>query len=74
MKKCKTCEEIEFWNYQPLILFKQKIFAEFAIYKWRKKQKAIKGKEQSIITTKSFDLNYCPTCGKKINKVEIEKE
>ncbi len=70
MKPCETCEEIKYWQGHGGKNSKEKIFAKISIYIWKKTQIAIKGKEVSNITTKAFDLNYCPTCGKKIEKLE----
>ena len=73
MKYCKTCEEIKFWQDHRKKDFKEKIFAKISVYTWSKKQKAIKGKELGTITTRAFDLNYCPTCGKKIKDLREKK-
>ncbi len=67
---CKCCKEIKFWKeHKPdENKFKEKIFTKLSIYTWRKEQKAIKGKQISTVTSKTFDLNYCPMCGRKLTK------
>ena len=66
MKKCKTCEEIEFWKTHKNQHFKEKLFVKICVYTWRKNQRAIKGNQTSSITCKARELKYCPTCGVKI--------
>lgn len=31
-------------------------------------ERRIKGNQSSTITTRAFDLNYCPACGRKVKK------
>ena len=64
---CKCCE---FWkkgnpNKQK---FKEKIFSKISVYTWRKEQRAIKGNQISTITSKAFNLNFCPECGRKLKE------
>ncbi len=70
MKTCKTCEEIEFWLNNKSNILDYKLFAKISQYGWYKNVKKIKGKQKTTLTSKAFDLNYCPTCGKKIEKLE----
>lgn len=68
---CKCCEEISFWRIankeeENTTNVSHKIFAKIAIYGWRKGERKIKGNQLSTVTTKAYDLNYCPTCGRKI--------
>ena len=67
---CKCCEEIEFWKKHQLDTsrFKEKFFAKISVYTWKKEQRAAKGKEISIITSKAYNLKYCPECGKRIKR------
>ena len=75
MKKCKTCEEIEFWETEKPNQkeFKSKLFAKISRYTWHKSQIARKGDQISDITSKAYDLNYCPTCGTKISDIKVSK-
>ena len=71
MRECKCCHEIEFWKDANLETDKKagcshKIFACITSYGWRKGERRIKGKQHSVITSKAYDLNYCPTCGRKL--------
>lgn len=61
---CKCCDEIDFWkNHRPNENdFKEKIFAKISVYTWQKHQRAIKGKQISTVTSKAYNLNYCPMC------------
>ena len=65
---CNCCKEINFWKENSLNKqeFKEKIFAKISVYTWRKEQKAKKGKQISTVTSKAFNLNYCPKCGRKL--------
>lgn len=65
---CKCCKEIEFWkeHKNDTKKFKEKLFAKISIYTWLKEQRAIKGKQVSTITTKAYDLKYCPKCGRRL--------
>ena len=64
---CKTCETIDFWNTNRSHQgFEDKLFAKISIYTWKTGERKIKGNQKSTITTKAFNLNYCPTCGKKV--------
>ena len=67
---CKCCEEIEIWKKHQLDTsrFKEKFFAKISVYTWKKEQRAAKGKEISIITSKAYNLKYCPECGKRIKR------
>lgn len=61
---CKCCEEIEFWkrNTSDKDKFKEKFFAKISVYTWKKEQRATKGKQISTVTSKAYNLNYCPMC------------
>ena len=74
MKTCKTCEEIEFWLNNKSDILDYKLFVKFSQYGWYKSDRKVKGKQKSTLTSKAFDLNYCPTCGKKIEKLESKDE
>lgn len=65
-KKCKTCEEIEYWKTHKKQDFKEKLFAKICVYTWSKNQRAIKGEQIGTITCRARSLNYCPTCGTKL--------
>lgn len=67
---CKCCSSYEYWkdNIQDKDKFKEKVFAKLSIYTWRKNQRATKGKQISTITSRAYNLNYCPTCGRKLVK------
>ena len=65
-KICKTCEEIEFWKQNKSDNVNSKVFANISQYRWPKGKRKIKGKQCSTITSEAYDLNYCPTCGKKL--------
>ena len=71
---CECCEEIEFWE----LLNKQtdkdmntshKIFSRIVVYGWREGEKRIKGKQCSTINSETYDLNYCPVCGRKLGGI-----
>lgn len=68
MKKCKTCELIEYMRLSKSEVCDTKLFAKISEYRWFKGQKKIKGKQKGDYTSKVYDLNYCPTCGTKISK------
>lgn len=68
MKKCKTCELIEYMRLSKSEVCDTKLFAKISEYRWFKGQKKIKGKQKGDYTSKIYDLNYCPTCGTKISK------
>ena len=61
---CKCCEKIEFWKLNKKET--DKIFARIAIYGWHEGERRIKGNECFNYTTRAYDLNYCPKCGKKV--------
>lgn len=65
-KECKCCEQINFYIKHMNDDYKEKLFAKISMYTWRKNQRAIKGEQCSTITSKAYDLKYCPTCGKKL--------
>lgn len=67
---CNCCKEINFWKENSLNKqgFKEKIFAKISVYTWKKQQRAIKGEQISTITSKAFNLNYCPMCGRKLEE------
>ncbi len=70
MKICKTCEEIKFWLNNKSDILNYKLFVKFSRYGWPKNVKNIKGKQKSTLTSAAFDLNFCPTCGKKIDNLK----
>ena len=74
MKTCKTCEEIKFWLNNKSDILDYKLFVKLSQYGWYKSDRKVKGKQKSTLTSKAFDLNYCPTCGKKIEKLESKDE
>lgn len=61
---CRCCEIIDFWKSQ--LKKNDKMFSKIAIYGWQEGQKRIKGNESFNYTTKAYDLNYCPQCGRKL--------
>lgn len=66
--ECKCCEEIEFWKNSRSnneLKIKDKIFAKISVYSWRNGKKCIKGKQFSTITSRAFNLNFCPSCRKE---------
>lgn len=69
---CKCCEEIEFFKEMNKKYDKEngtfhKMYSQIAIYGWRKDIKIkIRKRANSVITTKTFTLNYCPECGRKL--------
>ena len=64
---CKCCEEIDFWEkHKPdRNKFKEKLFAKITVYTWIKEERAIKGRQISTVTSKPYNLNYCPMCRKE---------
>lgn len=73
MKKCKTCEFIEYTRTLKSEVCDTKLFAKISEYRWFKGQRKIKGKQKGEYTSKAYDLNYCPTCGRKISDIMISK-
>lgn len=69
---CKCCDEIAFWKKsnkeKQNSNLTSKIFVKLSIYTWRKDERKIKGNQSSTITTKAYDLNYCPMCGRKLKE------
>lgn len=65
---CKCCEEIDFWKYKAIKsdFVEEKIFAKLSIYSWKKGTRKIKQNANGVITSKAYNLNYCPTCGRKL--------
>ena len=72
MSKCKTCELIEFMKTSKSEVCDTKLFAKISEYRWFKGQKKIKSKRKGEYTSKAFNLNYCPTCGKKLESESKE--
>lgn len=64
--ECKCCEEIEFWRNQKSDVVEYKLFAKLSQYGWEIGERKIKGKQISTITSRAFDINYCPMCGRKL--------
>ena len=67
---CKCCDEINFWkrNTPDTNKFKEKIFAKISVYTWLKEDRAIRGKQVCDITSRTYNLNYCPTCRSKVRR------
>ena len=65
-RKCKCCEEIEFWKNQKSDIVEYKLFAKLSQYGWKIGERKIKGNQISTITTRAFDLKFCPMCGRKL--------
>lgn len=65
--RCKTCDEIYFLNSEKSKALETKIFVKISQYCWPIGKRKIKGKQKSTMTSKAYDLNYCPTCGAKID-------
>lgn len=65
---CKCCELIEFWKSQKSEYADYKLFAKISQYGWKKGERKTKGQQRSTITSKAYDLNYCPICGRKLIK------
>lgn len=66
MNKCKTCQFIEYMRLSSSEVCETKLFAKICEYRWFNGQRKIKGKQKGEYTSKAYDLNYCPTCGKKV--------
>ena len=68
MNKCKTCDEIKFWRTYKKVSpeFQDKLYSKISIYTFKKGKRKIPGNEKGSITSQAFNLNYCPTCGRKI--------
>lgn len=60
MNNCKTCEEIKCWCKGNKL---KKIYVKACLFTYNKNQKPTK-----TIIGSSYELNYCPTCGRKIEK------
>lgn len=73
MKKCKTCELIEYMKLSKSEVCDTKLFAKISEYRWFKGQKQIRSKRKGEYTSKAYDLNYCPSCGAKISDIKISK-
>lgn len=63
---CKCCAARRFWKRHKSDVVEYKLFCELSQYGWRKGERKIKGKQISTITTKLYDLKYCPVCGRKV--------
>ena len=55
--KCKYCDEVDFWKKQ--INASDEMVCQLVI-----KNKRTEG----ALTTKPYDLNYCPICGRKLEE------
>lgn len=73
MKRCKTCEFIEYMKSLESEVCDTKLFAKISEYRWFKGQKQIRSKRKGEYTSKAYDLNYCPSCGAKISDIKISK-
>jgi len=65
---CKCCERIEFWGNEKSDYVDHKLFVKLSQYGWRKGERKTKGKQATTITTRAYNLKYCPSCGIKIKK------
>jgi len=68
---CKFCEKYKFWKEETKRTDKNystshKIFIKMCIYGWGKGKRRIKRDVNSVIYTESFNLKYCPSCGRKL--------
>ena len=68
---CKCCDEIEFWKKsnqeeKERGICESKLFAKISIYTWRIGERKLKQNVNGTVTSKAYDLKYCPMCGKKI--------
>lgn len=62
---CKCCNKIQFLkeiNKSPIPNVKRTLKATLTSFSKRKGERGYCG----IVSYKSFDLNYCPMCGKKL--------
>ena len=41
---------------------------KIAVYGWREGEKKVKGRQSFDYTTKAYELNYCPQCGRKLGE------
>lgn len=73
MKRCKTCEFIEYMKSLESEVCNTKLFAKISEYRWFKGQRQIRSKRKGEYTSKAYDLNYCPSCGTKISDITISK-
>jgi len=69
---CKCCDEIDFWENKAIRsdYIEDKMFTRLSIYSWRKGIRKIKQNADGVITSKDFDLNYCPMCGRKLGGIK----
>lgn len=70
MKKCKTCEYIAYLKENIFENTKSEILVRIVQYIWRIEQRKVKSKAIARHNGMFCDLNYCPNCGKKIEKLE----
>lgn len=61
---CKCCEEIKFIEEELKTNIRYKLQAQIVRKSYRKSER----KPSGIIHFSSYNLNYCPLCGRKINK------
>lgn len=61
---CKCCEEVRFIKEDLIVAsdIRRKIETQLIIKDYRKGQR----KPAGTITFNSYDLSYCPMCGKKL--------
>lgn len=52
---CECCEEIDYWKEDSIDKEGTEILSQIVIKRKR-----------SSLTTQTFDLNYCPMCGRKL--------
>lgn len=63
---CKCCDIINFWSNN--LQKNDKMFARIVIYGWEDGEKKIKGNESFSYTSKTYDLKFCPQCGRKLEQ------
>ena len=63
---CKCCETIKWWRRNKDK--NDKLFSKIAVYGWREGERRIKGRQNFDYTTKAYELNYCPMCGRKLEE------
>ena len=64
---CKCCEEIEFLKEQEKNK-NSKFYSKIAVYGWREGKRRIIKNAYFSYTSRTFKLNYCPECGRKVGE------
>lgn len=62
---CKCCEEIEFLKEQEKNR-NSKFYSKITVYGWRDRKRRIIKNAYFSYTSRAFELNYCPMCGRKL--------